>query len=103
MEINSAYLQKYTIRDIAGRPVNIDKHTSEGIVLVNERFKDKMSKIKKGYKELQELPDVWFHGKEVRYLFIKDNQKFLFLKWTRRASMRQDKKKFNQIWLKYIQ
>lgn len=75
VEINSAYLQKYTIRDIAGRPVNIDKHTSEGIVLVNEHFKDKMSKIKKGYKELQELPDVWFHGKEVRYLFIKDNQK----------------------------
>lgn len=75
VEINSAYLQKYTIRDTEGKLVNIAKHTREGIVLVNERLKDKMSEIKKGYKELQELPDVWFQGKEIRYLLIKDNQK----------------------------
>ncbi|MBL3717214.1 DUF1430 domain-containing protein [Lactococcus garvieae] len=75
VEINSAYLQKYTIRDTEGKPVNIDKHSSEGIVLVNEHLKNKISEIKKGYKELQELPDVWFQGKEIRYLLIKGNQK----------------------------
>lgn len=75
VEINSAYLQKYTISDISGKPVKIDKQTSEGVVLVNERLKDKISEIKKGYDELQELPDVWFQGKEIRYLLIKDNQK----------------------------
>ena len=75
MEINSAYLQKYSISDTEGKPINIDKHTSEGIVLVNARLKDKMDEIKKGYKKLQELPDVWFQGKEIRYFFIKDNQK----------------------------
>lgn len=75
VEINSAYLQKYSISDTEGEPINIDKHTSEGIVLVNARLKDKMDEIKKGYKKLQELPDVWFQGKEIRYFLIKDNQK----------------------------
>ena len=60
-ERSALYLKKYSISATEEKPINIDKHTSEGIVLVNARL-DKMDEIKKGIKKLQENADVWFEN-----------------------------------------
>lgn len=75
MEINSAYLQKYKIEDVNGNDIKIPTETSEAVILINERYKDKLHEIKKGYLELLDMSGLWFKGKNSRFIIIKDKQK----------------------------
>ncbi|MFK4966228.1 DUF1430 domain-containing protein [Lactococcus garvieae] len=75
VEINSAYLQKYKIKDSNGKDIKIATEANEAVVLINERYKDKINEIKKGYSELLEMSGIGFKGTDIRFILMKDKQK----------------------------
>ncbi|WP_251422024.1 MULTISPECIES: DUF1430 domain-containing protein [Lactococcus] len=74
VEINSAYLDKYSVRDRENNPIHIDKSTKEAVILVNERYKSKVEEIKKAYNDLLEMQGAWFRATEIKLFLMKDKQ-----------------------------
>ncbi|MEY8443710.1 DUF1430 domain-containing protein [Lactococcus ileimucosae] len=74
IEVNSAYLDKYSVRDRENNPIHIDKSTKEAVILVNERYKSKVEEIKKAYNDLLEMQGAWFRATEIKVFLMKDKQ-----------------------------
>lgn len=74
IEVNSAYLDKYSVKDNQGKPVHIDKSTKKGVLLVNERHQSQLADIKKAYNSLLGMEGAWFRATELQFIMIKDGQ-----------------------------
>lgn len=74
IEVNSAYIDKYSVRDRENNPIYIDKSTKEAVILVNERYKSKVEEIKKAYNDLLEMQGAWFRATEIKVFLMKDKQ-----------------------------
>jgi len=74
IEVNSAYLDKYSVKDNQGKPIHIDKSTKKGVLFVNERHKSQLADIKKAYNSLLGMEGAWFRATELQFIMIKDGQ-----------------------------
>ena len=73
LQINDNYLSKFAIYSQDNQRVEINPDTNSGIILVSEKYKSQLSKIKKYYASSDSL--AFFKGSTIKYYFIKDAQK----------------------------
>ncbi|MFC4652874.1 DUF1430 domain-containing protein [Lactococcus nasutitermitis] len=74
LQVNDNYLLKFPIISADNRKIKITTQEKSGIVLIDEKYKSKLSKIKKDYSFADS-----FSNSKVKYYFIKDNQKVQLL------------------------
>lgn len=67
--VNTNYLKKFPIYDENNQRINISDTTTEGVVLISEKLKPKLTDIKKMYAST-----LVFSSTQISYFFIKANQ-----------------------------
>ena len=74
IQVNDNYLKKYPLVSADGKRVQIDSNTSQGLVLIPEKLKSRLTEIKNAYIK-SNSSGLNFKSQNISYVLIKDNQK----------------------------